>query len=276
MKGAVLRDAFGNTYSRGLIDSTGAVPDLACGLGYTAPTYFCRFLGSIFRRSRWPALFASIMRFWMPHFSSTLPVKNDPLSGEAGTGGAEAKRLIRKSILALRDSHNAAWRATASQAIALQVMPLLHHLPQGPVAAYWPYKSEADPLPALEALVAGNGRQRCLPVIAHPHMRFLQFVPGEPMEEAGFGTLGPRHDAPELRPTTLLVPLAAFDDQCQRIGWGKGHYDRAIERLYADGSPLITIGIAFSFQQTALVPVEPHDRPLDYVATEDRLFTRRT
>jgi 5-formyltetrahydrofolate cyclo-ligase len=212
----------------------------------------------------------------MSHPPEAFPVQNDPLSGEAGTGGAEAKRLIRKSILAMRDGSDAAWRGAAAAAIARQVMPLLPILPEGPIAAYWPYKSEADPLPALEALAGGAGRIRALPVIAHPHMRFLRFMPGEAMEEAGFGTLGPRHDAPELRPSTLLVPLAAFDATCQRIGWGKGHYDRAIERLYADGLPLVTIGIAFSFQQTAVVPAEMHDRPLDFVATEEKLFARRT
>ncbi len=201
-------------------------------------------------------------------------IANDPLTGEAGTGGAPSKALIRKAILRERDSRDPAWREAASAAIARTVAVLASRLPKGPIAAYWPYKSEADPRPALGVLAEAAGAQMTLPVIAHPHMRFLHYVPGGPMVEAGFGTLGPPHDAPELRPSTLLVPLAAFDSSCQRIGWGKGHYDRAIERLYADGGPLLTIGMAFSFQQADHVPAEPHDRALDYVATEERLFAR--
>jgi 5-formyltetrahydrofolate cyclo-ligase len=204
---------------------------------------------------------------------SVTEILNDPITGEAGTGGALDKTEIRKGILKIRDSKNAQWRAEASEAIAMRASTLAEKLPDGPIAAYWPYKSEADALPLLERLAAGT-RQMGLPVIAHPHMRFLLYVPGNPMVEAGFGTMGPPHDAEELRPAVLLVPLAAFDARCNRIGWGKGHYDRAIERLYADGAPLVTIGVAFSFQQVPHVPVEAHDRPLDFVVTETALFAR--
>jgi 5-formyltetrahydrofolate cyclo-ligase len=201
-------------------------------------------------------------------------ILNDPISGETGTGGALDKAKIRKAILKIRDSQSVEWRAEASKAIAERALALKDRLPEGPIAAYWPYKSEADPLSALETL-AGSTRKMCLPVIAHPHMRFLTYLPGGPMVEAGFGTMGPPHDAEELRPSVLLVPLSGFDAQCNRIGWGKGHYDRAIERLCSDGKPLMTIGIAFSFQEAAFVPAEAHDRPLDCVVTEIALFERR-
>ena len=71
-----------------------------------------------------------------------------------------------------------------------------------------------------------------------------------------------------VRPAILLVPLAAFDRRGNRIGWGKGHYDRVIERLLADGEPLMTIGLAFSLQEVDEVPAETHDRPLDLIVTE--------
>jgi 5-formyltetrahydrofolate cyclo-ligase len=203
-----------------------------------------------------------------------MAAETDPLSGEPGVGGAPAKAVIRKAILKERDSREMLWRATASLAMAEHAVDLSDKIPKGPVAAYWPYKSEADPLPCLFVLALLNKAEMALPVIAHPHMRFLRFVQGAPMVEAGFGTLGPTHDSPELRPSTLLVPLAAFDADCQRIGWGKGHYDRAIERLHGDGAPLMTIGIAFSFQQTGKVPAEAHDRRLDAVITEQGIITR--
>jgi 5-formyltetrahydrofolate cyclo-ligase len=63
------------------------------------------------------------------------------------------------------------------------------------------------------------------------------------------------------------VPLAAYDVAGNRIGWGQGHYDRAIARLMAAGD-VLTIGVAFSFQQVDAVPVEAHDKPLDAVVTE--------
>jgi 5-formyltetrahydrofolate cyclo-ligase len=154
----------------------------------------------------------------------------------------------------------------ASRDIARHALPLVASGPGGPVAGYWPYKSEADPRP-LMAMARGYGRPLALPVIQHPHVIFRRWIEGVDLADAGFGTLGPDASADEVVPAVLLVPLAAFDQQGNRIGWGQGHYDRVIARLAAAGE-LLTIGIAFSFQQVDAVPAEQHDRPLDAVVTE--------
>lgn len=61
----------------------------------------------------------------------------------------------------------------------------------------------------------------------------------------------------------ILVPLLAFDSNNHRLGYGKGFYDRFLARTRG-----ATVGIAFAMQRVASVPTEPHDRPLDVVATE--------
>ena len=47
-----------------------------------------------------------------------------------------------------------------------------------------------------------------------------------------------------------------------RIGYGKGHFDRAIAALEAK-HPVLTIGLAYAVQEIDEVPLEPHDRLLD-------------
>jgi 5-formyltetrahydrofolate cyclo-ligase len=178
-----------------------------------------------------------------------------------------SKPALRKSVLAKRDAASGEWRAMASAEIARQALAAAASGPGGPVAGYWPYRSEADPRPLMQAL-SGYGRTLALPVIEHPDVIFRRWIEGVDLVDAGFGTLGPDASADIVRPAILLVPLAAFDARGNRIGWGQGHYDRVIERLLSDGEPLMTIGIAFSFQQVDAVPAEPHDRPLDFVATE--------
>jgi 5-formyltetrahydrofolate cyclo-ligase len=178
-----------------------------------------------------------------------------------------SKPAIRKRILAKRDSVSAEWRAMASGDLARHALGAAASGPGGPVAGYWPYKSEADPRPLMQALSA-YGRTLALPVIDHPNVIFRRWIEGVDLVDAGFGTLGPDASADEVRPAILLVPLAAFDRRGARIGWGQGHYDRVIARLLSDGEPLLTIGIAFSFQEVDGIPAEPHDRPLDLIATE--------
>ena len=87
----------------------------------------------------------------------------------------------------------------------------------------------------------------------------------------GFGTTGPGGDAEILDPDILLVPLSVFDGEGQRIGYGAGHYDRAIARLHAKGRQPVLIGIAFDCQEVASVPAEPHDVALHAVLTESGL-----
>jgi 5-formyltetrahydrofolate cyclo-ligase len=183
------------------------------------------------------------------------------------------KTGIRKAALARRNAASPEWRAMASADIAKRALPHVAGGPGGPVAGYWPYKSEADPRPLME-LARQYGRTLALPVIEHPDVIFRRWIEGVELVDAGFGTLGPDASADVLRPAVLLVPLAAFDADCNRVGWGKGHYDRVIEKLSADGEPLLTIGVAFGFQLVDRVPAEPHDRSLDLVVTEQTVFRR--
>jgi 5-formyltetrahydrofolate cyclo-ligase len=67
-----------------------------------------------------------------------------------------------------------------------------------------------------------------------------------------------------VKPSILIVPLAAFDRRGYRIGYGKGYYDRALTEL----APTISIGIGYAAQEIETVPHQPHDRRLDWVVTE--------
>jgi 5-formyltetrahydrofolate cyclo-ligase len=137
----------------------------------------------------------------------------------------------------------------------------------GPVSAYWPMRSEADPRPVLEVL-HGRGVPLCLPAIVENRMIFRSWGPYEPLVPGGFGTLVPDPAQPEILPKILLVPLAAFDRRGYRIGYGKGYYDRALSEL----GRTLSIGIAYGAQEIDRVPAEPHDRRLDWIVTERDAF----
>jgi len=79
----------------------------------------------------------------------------------------------------------------------------------------------------------------------------------------------PAADISELEQIVWLAPGVAFDNQCRRLGRGKGFYDR----LFGSG-PGLKIGIFYECQKLAEVPVEAHDRPLDMVVTESTVYRR--
>lgn len=180
------------------------------------------------------------------------------------------KDRLRQEALAARDDLDEVFRHRASLQIAKTVLELPELKGLNPIGAYWPIRSEVDPRPLTEALIA-RGQDVALSQILHPHLSFRQWRPGDPLVKGGFGVREPGPDAPEVFPKALLMPLAAFDRRGGRIGYGKGHFDRAIADLSTQ-HPVLTVGLAYAVQEIDAVPVEPHDRKLDLIVTEAGLI----
>ena len=66
----------------------------------------------------------------------------------------------------------------------------------------------------------------------------------------------------------MLIPLIAYDSMNYRLGYGKGFYDRFLNKFLKKKKNIITIGIAFSFQKYNKLPVSKFDVKLDYILTE--------
>ena len=65
-----------------------------------------------------------------------------------------------------------------------------------------------------------------------------------------------------------MVPGIGFDPLGVRLGWGKGYYDRF---LGAADVRALKIGIAYEVQIAPWIAPRPHDVPMDFVITEDRV-----
>jgi len=177
---------------------------------------------------------------------------------------------VRKLALSRRDGLDAVARADGSAAISAAVLAL--DLPPGcTVSAFLPILSEVD----LGEAIAGldqRGHPVGLPIMVESGLVFRRVRPGDNLVPLGFGTRGPGPAAPEIVPDVLLMPLTAFDRRGGRVGYGRGFYDRAVADLRAAGRFPRLIGIAFSVQEVAAVPMEPHDAPLDMIVTERDVF----
>jgi 5-formyltetrahydrofolate cyclo-ligase len=75
--------------------------------------------------------------------------------------------------------------------------------------------------------------------------------------------LGHLKEAPPKEIDLILVPGIVFAKDGHRIGYGKGFYDRLLKNTSA-----VKIGIAYEFQIIENIPAEPHDTPMDFIATE--------
>jgi 5-formyltetrahydrofolate cyclo-ligase len=179
---------------------------------------------------------------------------------------AALKDALRREAFARRDALDRDLRRGAARAIRDRALALPELRERQIVGAYWPIRSEVDPRPLMRALIR-RGQDVALSQILHPHLSWRLWRPGDVLVKGGFGVREPGPDAPECFPSALLVPLAAFDRRGHRLGYGKGHFDRAIAAL-SGKHPVLTVGLAYAAQEVEDVPAEPHDRGLDIILTE--------
>ncbi|WP_417493091.1 5-formyltetrahydrofolate cyclo-ligase [Maricaulis sp.] len=175
--------------------------------------------------------------------------------------------LRRRALAARQTAHEAA--PDAGERL-VDHFPFELLTPGMVVSAYWPLPGEIDPRPLMAALEA-RGACLALPVVigpGHP-LKFREWRAGDPLQRRAFGLMEPQETAPELVPDVLLVPLLAVDPDGNRLGFGKGYYDRTLAGLRAKGAPL-AIGLAYEAQMVAAVPVDEFDQPLEWVLTEKR------
>ena len=103
-------------------------------------------------------------------------------------------------------------------------------------------------------------------------MHFYYLHSLEDLEPGAFGIMEPRTECPLCEPEKglLLMPGVAFDEQCHRVGYGGGYYDRYLEKHPG----LIHIALAFEFQIFPEVPSEEHDIRPEMIVTENRILGR--
>ncbi|HPD02984.1 MAG TPA: 5-formyltetrahydrofolate cyclo-ligase [Eubacteriales bacterium] len=66
----------------------------------------------------------------------------------------------------------------------------------------------------------------------------------------------------------ILAPLMGFDENLNRLGRGGGYYDKFL----AEAKKAVVIGLGYELQKEQSIITEPHDRKLDAVVTETRIY----
>ena len=135
----------------------------------------------------------------------------------------------------------------------------------GVIGGYYPYNYECDTTEIFKKFEKLN-YQLSLPKIRKNYqMNFFQWSTKDPLEINDYGIPEPISNIIKL-PNILLVPLVAFDNNCNRIGYGGGFYDRYIKKLKKK-KKIVTIGLAYSFQKVKKIPVAKYDIQLDFIIT---------
>ena len=98
-------------------------------------------------------------------------------------------------------------------------------------------------------------------------MNFYEWSFNDPLQIGKMGIPEP-YKLKKVYPDILFVPLIAFDEYKYRLGYGGGYYDRYIQKIIKI-KKILTVGMAFSFQKVNKLPVDAHDKKLDFILTEN-------
>lgn len=137
------------------------------------------------------------------------------------------------------------------------------------VALYYSIPGEVQTAEFLEKWF--KKKQLLLPLVVGNDLRLLLYKGKDTLKPGAFGIPEPvaqENSVPESTIDLIIVPGVAFDRGLNRMGRGKGFYDRLLATLQ-----IPKIGICFDFQLQDTVPVEPFDRKMDMIITENEIIT---
>jgi len=129
------------------------------------------------------------------------------------------------------------------------------------VLMYW---SLPDELPTHNFIVKwSTKKQMLLPMVKGDKMLVKPFTSIDDLRKSDMGIWEPEAQKEYLRHIDLvIVPGIAFDKSKNRLGRGKGYYDR-----YFNHKNIVKVGVCYDFQLLEVVPTEPFDVRMDKIIT---------
>lgn len=175
------------------------------------------------------------------------------------------KSELRSTLLAKRQTLAADAKKTMDERIGERLLAWLPTTDVTLVGVYWPMRGEPD-LDATFAVLHDSGTQLALPVVVSKDdpLKFIAWMPGEPMKADRYGVMTPAARHREVFPQLLVIPCVGFNRHCFRLGYGGGFYDRTVALKPRPK----TVGVTYSFSEVVFAP-DTYDIALDVLLTEE-------
>ncbi|MDQ3885269.1 MAG: 5-formyltetrahydrofolate cyclo-ligase [Thermoproteota archaeon] len=174
------------------------------------------------------------------------------------------KKEKRQEMLSIRNKLNREEVRKKSKTIQEFVINSKEFQHAEVVGAYFAFGSEVT-----TELIIGRarilGKRIALPRVESDKITFYEFTLTKSLIKSRFGIMEPPPYLHISNIDILLVPGIAFDKNGNRLGYGKGFYDR----LLTSNRAIFSVGLAYLFQIVDNLPHDMYDQRLDAIASED-------
>lgn len=192
---------------------------------------------------------------------------------------AELRSNLRKNFRKSRRSLSPRQQRLASARLYQLVIRQPEFHAARHIAFYLPIDGEIDPMPILRRALK-EGKTCYVPVIQRSRrdtMTFVRFDPDGRLFANRWGIREPRLRMQQvIAPWALdlvFVPLTGFDSACNRLGMGKGYYDRMFRFKHRPGrSKPRLIGLAHECQKATALPSEAWDIRMDRIISDRAVY----
>ncbi len=181
----------------------------------------------------------------------------------------DSKETLRQRIMILRECMTNEDREKASYYVLDSFFKLPEYQNAEAIFAFAGFGSEVSTLNAVFKMI-NSGKKVSLPrVIDDTTMEFFEVRKISDIQKSSYGIPEPRgnNEPVDYRPDIIIMPGVAFDRKFNRLGYGKGYYDRYL-RLKGYDRFVWKIALGFSCQVVHRVPVDKYDVAMDMVITE--------
>ena len=178
-----------------------------------------------------------------------------------------SKSEARAYFSALRSSIAEDLRKSKSLTICKKIADLPEFSTCDTLFIYFPIKSEADTLYLFE-IAKERGIKIAFPISIKESFE-LDFRIVNSLDELSIGAYGIREPQQNAQKALItensicIVPALAFDSSGNRLGYGKGFYDRFLKKFIG-----LSIGITFDELKCSALPCELTDIPVDIIITD--------
>ncbi len=182
------------------------------------------------------------------------------------------KPTIRKEVLSLRDLLISEVRKAKDESIRMRLLTLPEFIAARTILLYASFRSEVDTFEIIKQSLL-NKKTVVLPRVDVQNDGLVLYMirSMDDLARGYFGILEPpaiedrRVKAADIG--LMIIPGVAFDEQCNRLGYGKGFYDKLLSRKNAPA-----IALAYEEQVLKDIPADTHDIKMDKIITDKKII----
>ncbi len=185
------------------------------------------------------------------------------------------KQELRNRYLQRRNNLSVQERKERSIQVLQNLQTLSEFQRAESVLIYLNYRSEVETIPFVEKLLQCREKKIFIPKVCGMDIRFYEITSTEDVESGYQGILEPKEGTAEfvakkldIQKCLMVLPGSVFDRKCNRMGYGKGFYDRFMNLV----PEMYGAGLAFDCQVAPALPIQAHDYRMNALITESGCY----